>query len=115
MTKKEYQEYRSRHSALKRWFFINASRFCKDKYSRGERKIVHHSKHVLLYSVSTILLYTILLGLSILFFLYMRGILADKVCDCAFLFYYCYFLLLFVLLYFIEGIRNKEYHKSRHR
>lgn len=115
MSKNEYKNYCKDHLIFKRWFFIGASEYCKDKYARGERKTVHHKTHVLLYSLFTILLHLFFLTLTITFILKMKEVISQPLWNGACMAYYGFFLLSIILLYFIEGIRNREYHKNRHK
>lgn len=115
MSKSEYKNYQKDYSIVYRWFFIKASNYCKDKYSRGEHKTVHHKKHVVLYSLFTILLHLFLLCLIFAFILRMKGVISQVLCDRAYMVYYVFFLFSIIPIYFIEGIRNRELHKKRHR
>lgn len=115
MPKKEYASYCKNHSVITRWFFVSASQYCKDKYSRGERRIIHHQTHVQLYSISVILLHISLLCLTCAFILWVTGVFSKKVCDIVFVSHFSFFLFCVFVLYWIEGTRNKEYHKKRTR
>ena len=115
MSKSEYTDYQRNYSVIKRWFFIQASNCCKDKYSRGEHKTIHHKNHVFLYSLFTILLHIFFLLLTIAFILSVKEIISQFLWNGACAGYYICFLLSIIPLYFIEGIRNREYHKNRHK
>ena len=115
MSKSEYKDYQRNYSVIKRWFFIQATNYCKDKYSRGERKTIHHKKHVFLYSLFTILLHVFFLLLTIAFILSVKEVISQSLWNGACAAYYIFFLLSIIQLYFIEGIRNREYHKNRHK
>ena len=115
MSKAEYKDYQRNHSVIERWFFIQASNCCKDKYSRGEHKKIHHKNHVFLYSLFTILLHIFFLFLTIVFILCVKEVISQSLWNGACAAYYIFFLLSIIPLYFIEGIRNREYHKNRHK
>lgn len=115
MSKNEYKNYCRNHSIIKRWFFIGASDSCKDKYSRGERKTIRHKTHMSLYSFFTVLLHIFFLALTIAFILRMKEVISQTLWNGSCMVFYIFFLLSIIPLYFIEGIRNKEYHKNRHK
>ena len=115
MSKNEYKNYCKNQGIIQRWFFIRASESCKDKHSRGEHKTIHHKTHIFLYSLFTILLHISFLALTIAFILRTKEVISQSLWNGACMAYYGFFLLCIIPLYFIEGIRNREYHKNRHK
>lgn len=113
MSKNEYANYCKNHSAIARWFFVRASQYGKDKYSRSERRIIHHQKHIQLYAIFVVLLHVSLLCVTCAFFLWVTGVFSAKACDIVLVSHFLLFLFSGFVLYWIEGNRNKEYHKKR--
>lgn len=115
MSKKEYKQYRDNYSFFTRWFFIYAAVLCKNKYSRGEKKVIHHQTHLDIYMVATIFLHVALLILFLSFFTYELGFISGEIVDKFFVGFGFSFLADLIPLFVVEWERNKEYHKKRNR
>ena len=113
MTKTEYKSYCRNHSFIQRWFFLEASKYCRNKYSRGEKRMINHQKHVSMYSGFTIILHATLSFLVASFGLWANGLISTKTCDVFFWIHFISFMLCLFPLYWIEGDRRRDYHRKR--
>lgn len=113
MSKNEYKGYCTNNKLIKRWFFINADCWCKNKYSKGERRVIDYKFYLKTYSLSLIVLHVIWSLAVAVFILFCFGCVGEMICDI-----FIYLLLFsvtvcFIMLACIENSMRRNYHKSR--
>ena len=113
MSKNEYKGYCVHKKLIKRWFFINAGCWCKNKYSKGEQRVIDYKFYLKTYSSCLIVLHVILSLAVVVFILFCFGCVGEMICDTFIYLLLFSVLACFIILAYIENSMRKNYHKSR--
>lgn len=111
MSKKEFREYKKAVKGLKKWFFIDAAAFCKDKYSKSEHRKIKHSLHVDIYMVLNVVNHIVLLIHGLVIVLYWKNYLSEEIAKLFILINLFMILFAFAVLAIVENNVNRNLHR----
>lgn len=115
LSKKERKDYIKNTGALARWFFWSAPKILKDKYSRFEKKVIHHKKIAAAYKILNLTVHSLLAFSLLCTLLYAVKIINSIVLNYVYITYFTFGALALLVIFTIELTTNRRYHRSRYK
>lgn len=115
LTKKERKDYIKNIGALDRWFFWSAPEILKDKYSRSEKKVIHHKQIAGIYKMVNVAIHLLLAFSLLCTLLYAVTIISIICLNCVYILYFTFGTIALLVIFAIELSTNRRYHCGRYK